>query len=333
MFHRVRLSIEAGQKDTARHLLDGFFSAVAPDLPRSGLNLFLSQRLKLAHNLDEFLTSAKRVPAGFALDELMERPTDKKPDKVLLDRDATAVMNERMPLTMLKECASNQTLPAHLRRGIAVAAWTRAVLIGDESIAEELVPILEALEPDLKPGLQTYLTATSSPARRFAGIFLILQSPGLRPYVVPGVERTEAIGKTDSYRDNWWCPLNTDLTVANYDKIAAMQEQATASKKPPTPAFPAFLSEGDRVAAASEWKKLQAIPTAPNYLPAAVLEFAKLQPDDQRLPEALALAVHSTRYGCTDKETVKFSKAAFDLLHKKYPNSEWAKKTKYWYGY
>ena len=340
MFHRIRYSIETGQRDVARRLSEEVFSSVSPALPRSAVNQFLAQRLKVARNLDQFLSAAKRIPSGYALDELDEKlnekpPDAKKADKVLFDADATVIMNERMPVAMLKEIASNQALPAHLRRGIAVAAWTRSVLLGDESIAEELVPVLQELEPDLKPDLQAYLTSPNATARKFTGILLILRFPGTRPYVVPGVERTEPIGKTDSYRDNWWCPLNLDLAASNYDKMSGMQDPAaagTTAKKKPAPAYPEFLNEGDRVAAASEWKKLVAIPTAPNYLPAAVLDFAKQQPEDPRLPEALALAVHSTRYGCTDKETVKFSKAAFDLLHKKYPNSEWAKKTKYWYG-
>jgi hypothetical protein len=41
--------------------------------------------------------------------------------------------------------------------------------------------------------------------------------------------------------------------------------------------------------------------------------------------------VRATRYGCTDKDTPRFSKAAFDLLHRRYPKSPWAEKTKYWY--
>ena len=48
-------------------------------------------------------------------------------------------------------------------------------------------------------------------------------------------------------------------------------------------------------------------------------------------PEALHLAVMTTRYSCTDKDTARWSKAAFDLLHKKYPTSPWAKKTPYWF--
>jgi hypothetical protein len=42
--------------------------------------------------------------------------------------------------------------------------------------------------------------------------------------------------------------------------------------------------------------------------------------------------VRATRYGCVDKSIGPNSKRAFDLLHNKYPNSEWTKKTPYWFG-
>jgi hypothetical protein len=56
-----------------------------------------------------------------------------------------------------------------------------------------------------------------------------------------------------------------------------------------------------------------------------------LKPDDPRAPEVLHLAVRATRYGCTDNGTGSRSQAAFALLHRKYTNSEWAKKTPYWF--
>ena len=64
---------------------------------------------------------------------------------------------------------------------------------------------------------------------------------------------------------------------------------------------------------------------------AQAIQWAKEAPDDPRVPEALHLAVRTTRYGCVDGETTSFSKAAFQLLHRRYPKSEWAKKTKYWF--
>jgi hypothetical protein len=61
------------------------------------------------------------------------------------------------------------------------------------------------------------------------------------------------------------------------------------------------------------------------------MAWAQRTSDDPRVPEALHLAVRATRFGCTDADTGTFSKAAFDLLHQRYPKSSWAQKTKYWY--
>ena len=75
---------------------------------------------------------------------------------------------------------------------------------------------------------------------------------------------------------------------------------------------------------------LVALENAHHFCRIAV-EWAEKNPADKRAPEALHLAVKATRYGCTDKETGRWSKAAFDLLHQRYPNSGWAKETKYWF--
>ena len=47
---------------------------------------------------------------------------------------------------------------------------------------------------------------------------------------------------------------------------------------------------------------------------AQVLAWAKRTPDDPCMPEALHLAVRSTRYGCTNAKTTQFSKQADELL-------------------
>ena len=70
---------------------------------------------------------------------------------------------------------------------------------------------------------------------------------------------------------------------------------------------------------------------APDYLEPTVLAWAKAHPDDPRVPEALHLAVTAGHLSCSTGRTAEYSKQAFTMLHKSYPNSEWAKKTKYWY--
>jgi hypothetical protein len=95
-----------------------------------------------------------------------------------------------------------------------------------------------------------------------------------------------------------------------------------------------FLSAEQVAAARRERAKLLSQGAAPNYLARETVEWAKLNPNNPRVPEALHLAVMATRYSCADKETGPLSQAAWQLLHSRYKNSPWAKKTPYWFkGY
>jgi hypothetical protein len=91
------------------------------------------------------------------------------------------------------------------------------------------------------------------------------------------------------------------------------------------------LTASERSEAEQECQRLTDLGPASDYLPSEVIAWAKTHPDDARVPEALALAVRSTRYGWNDEKTGPLSKAAFDLLHRRYPNSTWAQQTKYWF--
>ena len=107
------------------------------------------------------------------------------------------------------------------------------------------------------------------------------------------------------------------------------EDEGGKAKATPIP-VPEFL-RGSKTLSISQLAALQALGTAPNYLCRMAIAWAEKNPADPRSPEALHLAVRSTRYGCTDKETGRWSKAAYDLLHQRYPNTTWAKNTKYWF--
>jgi hypothetical protein len=91
------------------------------------------------------------------------------------------------------------------------------------------------------------------------------------------------------------------------------------------------VTDADKNRAQQEQEKVTRTGFAPNYLTTEVLAFAKQHPEDPRVPPALHLAVRATRCGCTNPATTRLSEAAFNLLHKQYPKSEWAEKTKYHY--
>lgn len=330
-FHSVRLLNENKRTDEARAMLDKILANDRGQLSGSAVNLLLGQRMLLAANLDEFLQAAPRKPAGFSDDNDGRQIPDEddqtaettKGAELFFAPDSANVFNQAMPVAILRDAARSTTLAPNLRRDVAQAAFLRAAMIDDRETAAQAAALLPGLYPELKDFLGAYQKAATPDARRFAAAYLSLKFPGLRPYVSAGTGRTTAISEMDSYRDNYWCaeppvPLSGDPS-----------EETDKNKNKPV-AVPGFLNSSQRLAA-KQFAALQALGTAPNYLCRIAIEWTEKNPADPRAPEALHLAVRSTRYGCTDKETGRWSKAAYDLLHRRYPNTTWARNTKYWF--
>jgi hypothetical protein len=324
VFHSARLLIEANRLDEARSLLDRTLAGDRKNLTSSGVNLLLGQRMSLSRSLEEFLRDAQREPAGLS-DNYDGREIPDEPEKetspnakVFFDWDAANVINKLMPVAVLNEATGRKILAGNLQRDVRQAAFMRAALIDDRITANQAASALMPVYPQLKDLLIAYQQANTPDARRFAAAYLALKFPGLRPYVTVGLSRTSAPEEIDNFRDNWWCADPPSTYV-----------QDEGAKTEPVLA-PPFLKRSEAVGK-REAAALSALGTGPNYLSQTVIKWGTINPTDARVPEALALAVKSTRYGCTDKETGRWSKAAFDLLHRRYPNTSWAKETKYWF--
>jgi hypothetical protein len=302
-FHYLRLLIESGEKEEARKRLDALLSSARLTRLPSSRNLFLAQRLQLARNLAEFLKYVPRVPVGVVYEpEWGEIPLAPQAQKALIE--ATGTLNG-LPLDLLRQGATSEELPPHLRREVALAAWVRSVLVEDSTIGRALASVLAALMPELRADFDAYRAASGQEARNFAAVFLLLKLPGARPYLREGFRQLVPPTRVDGYRDNWW------------------------SCRPGGGAVPdsiGFLNETQKAAAMKELGQFPSVDATFRL----VLTWAKAHPDDPRVPQALHRAVKSARYGCTSGE---LSRQAFQLLHKRYPKSEWTRKTKYWYSY
>jgi hypothetical protein len=339
VFHRARLLTERGDKDAARRLLDADLKRYEGG-PLSSLNLLRGQRFALATDFHQFLEYAPRTPVELAWD--MGEPESEnsgQPQNVPLpkrfDTDSVGIINQRLPLTMLTQASTGDVLPQDLREALGTATLTRATILHDAQTAKALQSVAITAHPELREYLAAYNNAATNDARTFAATWTMLHFPGMKPFVNAGTLRTTKFPEIDNYRDNWWCE---DLGVASGDAQAALsyswREQWSPSKlpqKPTGPTSPPFLTETERSAAEREWRELSSIGAAPNYFGRTVLQWAKDHPSDDRLPEALHLVVRATRYGCSDAGTGPISKQAYDLLHARYPNSSWAKKTPYWF--
>jgi hypothetical protein len=339
-FDRDRVLAIEGKEEEARQDLDKILSIPAKHMPASSRNLFLSLRMKVARNLEEFLRYAPRVPAEAPENWLDTGALKKAIAQPMFDADSAIFFAKKMPLSALAVSAQSSTLPPHLRADVAIAAWTRAILVRDDAVAKSLAPDVVTLNPELKDQFTPYVAAQDPADRGFAALFILLHTPGVRPYVDDGFRRWNFVGNEnptaiDSYRDNWWCFTNG--AVGDGDTIGRLFDpQLTDSLLRVYPngnvLEPEFLNASEGATLKAELVKLSALQPGPVWLARQTLTWAKTHPDDPRIPEALHFAVRVTRYGCYRADVTPYSHEAFTLLHRRYPKSEWTARTPYWFN-
>jgi hypothetical protein len=202
-YHAVRLAGEAGQL-AARKELDALAHAA---MTPSAANLFQMQRARRAATFAAFLSEIQIKPVG-TIDGATGAETTDVPNEgggIFFDTYGAEALNKRTPLSLMQQAVRNASLAAPLRRKLALAAWTRAVLLDDAAAGDALSQIVSEVEPSLAGDMREYRAAAGA-AKPFAGTWIVLRHPGLRPYVTPGLEsRPAAPAERDPFRDNWWC--------------------------------------------------------------------------------------------------------------------------------
>lgn len=317
-YHLLRLMIDRGQRNTARKKLDAILSSKI-FIPISSRNQFLYLRSKLARNLHEFFKySQRKIIAVRYFDD------DAIKGKAGFDTDSIETINESLPLQLLVNAVSNKRIQKNLRRQIAIAAFTRSTLLGKNQTTKSLAPKLISLVPEMKKQLQAVRSAPNPSKLKQAALFAILKYPGMRPHVDIGWERPEPHKKINDYRNNWWCDFEEFVAFSD-DRVYPPEKKTVVD-------IAAWLSKNQRRILAHEKRILKSQLYGPNELCKRTIKWAKQNPKDPRIPEALHLAVKSVRFGCRDQYSRQYSKEAFQILHKRFPNSEWAKMTKYYYG-
>ena len=334
-YHYYRLLLQHGDNTSARAGLDELLNGQIPPSQKSAWNLFRGLRLMAAPNIAEFLKLAPIQPI-FITDQTNtgEEPAQKgaesyylrlQPSLVRFASDATGILNRRTPFKILRDAAITSELPPHLRREFLVAAFARAVVLNKD--ATDLAKSLPAAAPELQTLAAAYQAEDTQDGRWFAGVFLLLHQPEVRPFLMSGVPRESPAGRIDSYRDNWWCPLATtddgNLNVA--DRWVGRQVEW----QKPTQSD-AFLSKQDVAGAEQEFSQMTRVGSATTFMGSVVLSYANSHRQDPRVPEALHLVVRAVRYGCNDSKSLKTARDAFRFLHLNYPKSIWTKRTPIW---
>jgi hypothetical protein len=347
-FHRIRLLAALGHQAEARKLLDDIISWQTESLPVSAQNQVREQRMRLALSVSEFLRFAQRKPVTFydegrfgSLSGLLESEkyswadwygeSKEAYDKAIDDRfrrllpwndrftfdDATVeILNWHFPLTAMKDAASDSSLPRYLRRRLLLAVWTRAVLLHNDEIAEKVAPDLVKLSPQMSQIFVSYLQAKTDQERHYASLYILLKEPTLSPFVAAGLPVHATSEDLNYYfESSWWC----SLAITEYNN--------QGNEVPKIVAAPTFLTAEQLATATSERARLRAIGDGKSYLGKRVLEWAKASAADERVPEALFIAIKANdqyKYGCRGWEFDQETRTQLEsILRENYPESSW----------
>jgi hypothetical protein len=331
-YHILRLSGSAN-KEQARQKCEELMADKSLDMGPSARNELTNLRLAFSKDFTDFCRFALQRPAsidsGYLVEEIpndykvMESASTYKLFPPTFSYSTANFFNALVPLNSLLSLKDNANIPKPLKADVLQALWTRAFLLKDDKAMAAVSPSLKQAMPALSPMLAAYEKAGSPEEKNFAGAFMLLSNPGMRPIITGGQLRQTEFNHIDDYQDNWWQKENFAVQKkgTEYDPVKDQDAQSYA----------ACLSKTDATTGAAEVKKLTALGPAPAVMCDAILAYARKAPQDQRVPQALALAVKATHFGESGPASKKGSKECFTLLHSKYPKNPWTVKTPYYY--
>lgn len=281
------------------------------------------RRLQLvsAPSLDGFLAAAGRALAepGQARtvpipDEGPPAPlgAEASPDGV--DDDFLRRLYRDLPLDLLVQAQQHPHLPATQQRPLAEVIWTRAVLTEDWATALPLTPVLAKGRDSTRHLFERFQSAATPVARREAALLILVNLPELSPGAF-----------TAAGEPMFWGCAAPDGHPA--DALAGLPPQ--------------FLTPAQRQQAAAQNQRWRGLPVRSRWLAPPLLRWAQAHRGDPEAPKALHFLVASTRLECPGGDAAveagqraagNPSRQAFELLHRLWPGSDWAVRTKYWYG-
>jgi hypothetical protein len=346
------LYIQKGEKEKARVLLDKILSST-DNLPISTVNHFMELRQKINSSMDEYLRYSFRKPFAFDYDytsgsiddiiaqqkeyydpeydgddrDAFNRKIDEEfaferlwQDRVFFSERTIEEINQNFSTSVLIDLQSSAVLPDYLKEKVAVAAFTRALLLNDPALIERASPPVAAAMPGLRQKIESIINARSDADRQVEILYFLITDPMFSPYLTFGLGKAD--NEYEDYSgDNWWCEQYDQY----WDEETKQSYSRSSLKKP------AFLTAAQIQTSAAENQKIRELGDAPAFLSERTFELARSGYSDQRLAEMLYYSFVSNtwnKYGCgSDAEKMR---TARELLNKMFPSSEWTRKAENW---
>lgn len=183
-------------------------------------------------------------------------------------------------------------------RALKEKIFTRALAMDDYETANKLGDDLAVERATTRHLYERLKTDATVDAKRITAALILVNTPELNTAVFD-----------NKYSENY---RGCDTSIEGAPK--------TCGSLPPN-----FMSAANTAAAQKEQLILRKWRNGEDFLTSTLLTWAKQKPSDAEAPKALHFLI------ITKRVVGKPSREAFQILHKNYPGSEWAKKTKYYY--
>ncbi len=310
----------------ASTLLDKLLSQ--PNLDLSAQNLLLANRIQLAKSLPEFMKFALSDYVGIwggGYDEVSYETEPVKSTKTKFIPLALGYINYTFPLELLIAIDDMKGLNILTRQALAKVIFVRAQLLGKTNDALNRAKLLSTLDKANQNLYQKFLKAKTKSQRDFIASFLMLKNDDFNPVL-------SNFSSTLAGYGFWWSSY--DLQSLHMPNFKSENDNIANPNKIDYPSLiipPLFLSKAQIASGIKENQELTKANAASVYLPNIVINYAKTNPKDPYVPQALHLAVRCTHLGDRSKDSSALSKKAFQLLYREFPQNIWTKKTPYYY--
>jgi hypothetical protein len=232
------------------------------------------------------------------------------------------------------------------RRTMVGAAWIRAFALSHWDDVIAWLPDLRIAYPALGPDIDLIDRAWLGSTKRRLALRLALRAPGL--VALPswsrepnGPQRWEVIDNAVRPADvfvldpwnvsdgNWWCASRTEVE----DWSDSRNHEALPANVLFKAIAPLYRQGDGKELAALTGSSAERFAEDAVAWGNSIGWMERWFGMEDHLPETLHLAVRATRFGCRRPEdNSPWSRAAYMMLHRRFPGSEWARRTPYWFG-
>jgi hypothetical protein len=219
-------------------LLDDIITKVLkiPNLAPYEVNLFNYLRSYAAKNYQEYLTYIVQPVLYMYTDSSIEYANDIS-GKIMNIIGQSNNLIENVPTKMLTE-ALDCNIPKWLKKRLIASAWTRYILLGEISEAENISSLLVKLNPELNDVINGFLSEKNLEVKQKLAHLIIMRSPGLNIFIKSYLWRNDSYYQKDlnltelsMNSENWWNDQDLEnFDLNNYGEFLTKEDKELATK-------------------------------------------------------------------------------------------------------